>query len=477
MVHQLLDKYKSNLHKKETLPRNLQYQLSKYRLPNTMFNDLLTGSQAVTLTKHISEEEINNVVKEYNEKITDILKINKDTYLKQINNDIITEPTMIPNAVDEAYNRLFKSNNTHYLSLFKQQIIDETTQWLKNELQIEYAKLDADFAFKNNNPTNKRELTTPNTNNNSTTNPHVKQKFTHYNVTPNNDYNSINTRHNSSKNNKDYDHFDRHIQQGITKKNKYTTPKVCNTLTPLSNDIYQSPHFNTSITPANLYPTFIRSIEQSSPSTKGTEYTPLPSWTLPRKRKKRIPRKRKKIGPRNSITQLYNHLNKINKLPSIINDISNKGIHNYSKKSLTVAEIGLLSLGLKFIIRPPPSTLNELKQSYYNFIRLLRIKNQMLGSNDFVPSDNTFRVPNKNFTPSIGGKALENYITNVNDNLLAAYDSLPLAIKRNQKIPKMFKVTIQKLKVTQQFKYAVQIKIWVYVLSIEIGTKMKHFDN
>jgi hypothetical protein len=70
----------------------------------------------------------------------------------------------------------------------------------------------------------------------------------------------------------------------------------------------------------------------------------------------------------------------------------------------------------------------------------------MLGSNDFVPSDNTFRVPNKNFTPSIGGKALENYITNVNANLLAAYDSLPLAIKRNQKIPKMFKVTIQKLK-------------------------------
>ena len=106
----------------------------------------------------------------------------------------------------------------------------------------------------------------------------------------------------------------------------------------------------------------------------------------------------------------------------------------------------MLSLGLKFIIRPPPSTLNELKQSYHNFIRLLRIKNQMLGSNDCVSSGNTFRVPNKNFTPSTGGKALENYITNVNANLLAAYDSLPLAIKRNQKIPKMFKVTIQKLK-------------------------------
>ena len=70
---------------------------------------------------------------------------------------------LLPNVLDEAYNRLFKSNYTHYLSLFKQQIIDETTQWLKTKLQIEYAKLDADFAFKNNNPTNKRELTTPNT--------------------------------------------------------------------------------------------------------------------------------------------------------------------------------------------------------------------------------------------------------------------------------------------------------------------------
>ena len=54
VVHQLLEKYKSNLHKKEILPKNLQYQLSKYRLPNTMFNDLLTSSQAGNLTKHIS---------------------------------------------------------------------------------------------------------------------------------------------------------------------------------------------------------------------------------------------------------------------------------------------------------------------------------------------------------------------------------------------------------------------------------------
>ena len=75
--------------------------------------------------------------------------------------------------------------------------------------------------FKNNSQTKKRELTTPNTNNNSTSNSHVKQKFAHYNVTPNNDYNSINTGMNVAemrKNNKDYDHFDRHIQQDITKK-------------------------------------------------------------------------------------------------------------------------------------------------------------------------------------------------------------------------------------------------------------------
>jgi len=69
----------------------------------------------------------------------------------------------------------------------------------------------------------------------------------------------------------------------------------------------------------------------------------------------------------------------------------------------------------------------------------------MLGSNDYIISLNTFRVPNKHFIPNTGGNALEHYITNVKTKLLAAYESLPPEIKRNYKIPKMFKITIQNL--------------------------------
>jgi hypothetical protein len=65
-------------------------------------------------------------------------------------------------------------------------------------------------------------------------------------------------------------------------------------------------------------------------------------------------------------------------------------------------EEGVLSLGLKFIIRPQPNTLNELMQCYQNFVRLIRIKNQMLGCNGYSinSAPSAVYVPNKNFIPN-----------------------------------------------------------------------------
>ena len=55
-------------------------------------------------------------------------------------------------------------------------------------------------------------------------------------------------------------------------------------------------------------------------------------------------------------------------------------------------------------------------------------------------------MPNKAFIPQRGGKALENYISAVYSSLLNTYNNLPLAYKQKHSIPKIFNITIDKLK-------------------------------
>ncbi len=91
-------------------------------------------------------------------------------------------------------------------------------------------------------------------------------------------------------------------------------------------------------------------------------------------------RKRKNRCKRNDTARFYKYQTNLKKLQLFFHRISNKGIDNFSQKRLTLEEEGVLSLGLKFIIRPQP---NELMQCYQNFVRLIRIKNQMLGCNGY----------------------------------------------------------------------------------------------
>ena len=71
----------------------------------------------------------------------------------------------------------------------------------------------------------------------------------------------------------------------------------------------------------------------------------------------------------------------------------------------------------------------------------------MLGFNGYSLNNSLpIHIPNKAFVPSKGGQALENYITAVYSNLLNNYNNLPLAYKDKHSIPKIFNITIDKLK-------------------------------
>ena len=64
-------------------------------------------------------------------------------------------------------------------------------------------------------------------------------------------------------------------------------------------------------------------------------------------------RKRRRKVARNIITEAYRLLRQHKRLPKFCQLITNKGIHNLSLKKLSVQEEAILSLGLKFIIKPP----------------------------------------------------------------------------------------------------------------------------
>lgn len=170
---------------------------------------------------------------------------------------------------------------------------------------------------------------------------------------------------------------------------------------------------------------------------------PIKACRTPLK-KKRI---RKRKGLRNIITDAYSLLRQMKRLPKFCQLITNKGIHNLSVKKLTLQEEAILSLGLKFIIKPPPNSKNEILNSYNSFVRSVRLKNQFLGANASTLSGRPLlRIPNKSFVPSPAGKALENYITQVRYKLLERIQSINKEIQVKYKMPKIFTVTIKNLK-------------------------------
>lgn len=74
VIKTMASKYKSDLHKRDTLPRNLKYQLDKYRLPNDYFDTFNTGSPKDNLSEHINLTELKRIRNDFNTKVTNVLK-------------------------------------------------------------------------------------------------------------------------------------------------------------------------------------------------------------------------------------------------------------------------------------------------------------------------------------------------------------------------------------------------------------------
>ena len=475
VIKTMASKYKSDLHKRDTLPRNLKYQLDKYRLPNDYFDAFNTGSPKDNLSEHINLIELEQIRTDFNTKVTNVLENNKNLYLEEAQIDGFYTDNIIPDAVNEGFDKLTKSDNTTsiYLSEIKPVICKETVNWFNTTLKQEYGLIDADYRLnKNIRATNNKNITpSNNTSNNIDNNKRTFQRFiapdghctnADSKITPYNNEKSTNRNiFNSSSSNRqfntnnsyesyDYDHFDRHVQPRYT--GTYQKQKLLNLHSAASNIINCNYTAQYKIPPATQSDT-------SNSSTTPVKYTPYripqhPLSSKPQTREHTDPqtrrplRNRKNRCKRNDTTRFYKYQTKLKKLPFFFHRISNKGIHNFSQKRLTLEEEGVLSLGLKFIIRPQPNTLNELMQCYQNFVRLIRIKNQMLGCNGYSinSAPSAVYVPNKNFVPNKGGQVLENYITTILSNLLASYNNLPLAYKVKQHIPKIFNITINNLK-------------------------------
>jgi hypothetical protein len=85
--------------------------------------------------------------------------------------------------------------------------------------------------------------------------------------------------------------------------------------------------------------------------------------------------------------------------------------------------------------------------SYSNFVRSIRLKNQFLGCNTLLTGvQPSIRIPNKSLIPSKAGKALENYITEVRYKLLENLQSIQKDMYAQHKVPKIFTITINTLK-------------------------------
>jgi hypothetical protein len=134
----------------------------------------------------------------------------------------------------------------------------------------------------------------------------------------------------------------------------------------------------------------------------------------------------------------------IDKLPNMFKSITNKGLHNLSKQQLTVKEEALLSLGLKFIPLPQPSTDIELDKSMEAFTRSIAIKLHFLDAEN-TSYDKTLHVKNNTFNPEIKDPTINSYINTIKNKLQAEKLLHPID-SCTIKLPRMIQQTINKLR-------------------------------
>lgn len=134
----------------------------------------------------------------------------------------------------------------------------------------------------------------------------------------------------------------------------------------------------------------------------------------------------------------------IDKLPKIFKSITNKGLHNISKKILTVKEEAVLSLGLKFIPIPQPSSDQDLDKSLEAFRRSLAIRLHFIDE-DNSSFDRSLHVKNTTFNPPINDVTINSYINTIK-NRLSAEKLLHPADSCIIRTPRMINRTINRIK-------------------------------
>lgn len=133
------------------------------------------------------------------------------------------------------------------------------------------------------------------------------------------------------------------------------------------------------------------------------------------------------IDKYNKTIRMNNILNLIGKIPiaCLNHRITNLGLHNLSRISLTAADRTLLGKGYKFIPRPKNRKNNELWTAMDDFIRRIRIRSQFeLESRHSTArssySDNLpfLKLPNPGYQPPLSKSPLiEQYIGSIQQNL------------------------------------------------------------
>ena len=142
-------------------------------------------------------------------------------------------------------------------------------------------------------------------------------------------------------------------------------------------------------------------------------------------------------------TLQYRRQCSIDKLPSLFNNISNKGVINLTNKVLSVGEQAVLAMGPKFITTPQASSdYDIIDVAFMNFCRTVRIKKQFCKcDNDF---NKTLYIPNSTFEPDSAGCIIEEYLARVRDKLVVQLENHP-DTTCNIKIPKIFNIAIKNL--------------------------------
>jgi hypothetical protein len=149
---------------------------------------------------------------------------------------------------------------------------------------------------------------------------------------------------------------------------------------------------------------------------------------------------------------------KVEKLPKIFKNITNKGVANFTTKHLNIYEEAVLSLGLKFILKPKNTNDADINKSIDNFNRSVRLNYQFQDTNSMNSCNtkihtnkdlnicfnvqNQLRVANSSFNPKFASFAIENYLITVKNRFEEKMIQNPLI--RN-KIPKCIDIALRNL--------------------------------